>query len=374
MNENEVKNNTNENNVVTPVEPTVSEKTVTASTPEVTQINEPEMVPSELDVTTPAADATPVVETPVIQETVVSETTPAVETAPVVDNVPLAEVTESPVVSTPAEAVSVEEKPVEPQVNVSAGAVNAINGETNKKKSNKGIIIIAVLLVAVLLVVVGFVLNGQEEKSSTEGPENNNGEVDKPAEKPNDNTTVNGTLIEDVTISGYMCMGEKCTISVRLKDEVNDVDYNYNGPNVELVKALSDYSAYVKVNIYVTGEGENITIVNYELFNRSTNAKIDGVTTEAELRTVLGMYNIGTHTAKFTLVEIGTVGYGFGDNQESYTYRDYNLVDEKGFEYEMQYINPGKELDALVEGNKYTVTFEVVKGTFDYEYTIKEIK
>ena len=42
MNENELKNNTNENNVVTPVEPVVSENTDTASTPEVTQINEPD--------------------------------------------------------------------------------------------------------------------------------------------------------------------------------------------------------------------------------------------------------------------------------------------------------------------------------------------
>lgn len=347
MNENELKNNTNENNVVTPVDPAVSEKTDTVSTPEATQINEPEIVPSEPEVTTTASDVTPVADTPVVQEPVVSETTPA-------------------------EAASVEEPSTQPQVNVPAGDVNAANGKNINKKNNKGIITIVFLLVGVLLIVVGLVLNGQEEKSSTDGKENNNGEVDKPAEKPNDNETVDGTLIEDVTISGYVCMSGKCTISVRIKDE--DVNYNYSGPNVELVKSLKDYRDYVKVNIYVTGEGENITIVNYELFNKSTNAKIDGVTTEEELRTVLGMYNTGTHTAEFTLVEIGTTGYGFGDNQETYTYRDYKLVDAKGFEYEMQYINPGKELDALVKGNKYTVTFEVVKGTFDYEYTIKEIK
>ena len=127
------------------------------------------------------------------------------------------------------------------------------------------------------------------------------------------------------------------------------------------------------VNIYTTGEGENITIVNYELFNKSTNAKIEGIATEAELRTVLGMYNVGTYTAEFTLVDIGMIGAGFNDDK-NYTYRDYGFVDEKGIEYEMRFINPGSNLDALVEGNKYTVTFEVTEGTFKYEFTIKEIK
>ena len=40
----------------------------------------------------------------------------------------------------------------------------------------------------------------------------------------------------------------------------------------------------------------------------------------------------------------------------------------------MRYINPGKELESLVQEKKYTVTFEVTEGTFDYEYTIKAIK
>ena len=309
MNENELKNNANENNAATPVEPVVSENTDTASAPEVKPINEPE-------VATPAVDTTPAVETP-----------------------------------------------VEPQANVSTAVENAVTSETNKKKSNNKVIAIIILLIGALLVVVGFVLNGSTES--------NNNETDKPVEQPTNN---NGTLIEDVRISGHMCMGESCTFSVILKDEVDYVEYAYNGPNVELVKSLSDYDEYVKVNIYVTGEGENAAIVNYELFNKSTNEKIEGVTTEAELRTVLGMYNVGTHTAEFTMVEIGSVGFGFGDNDESYTYRNYTLADAKGYEYEMKYINPGKELDSLVEGNKYTVTFEVTEGTFDYEYTIKEIK
>lgn len=369
MNENEVKNNTNENNAVTPGEPVVAEGTVSVSTPEVTLINEPEMANNEPAITTSVADVTPIVETAVVQENVVSEITPVVEESPVVEPATSVEVNESPAASITTDTVPVEEHSTEPQVNVSVVSENADNGENVKKKSKIGLIIIVIAVVAMLLVVVGLVLNKGKEEPSTNGT-NNNGAVDKPNETPNNN----GTLIEDVIISGYMCMGENCTILAGVKDSENDVSYNYNGENIEFVKSLNDYSDYIKVNIYVTGEGENITIVNYELFNKSTNTKIDGVTTEEQLRTVLGMYNIGTHTAEFTLVEIGMVGAGFGDNEESYTYIEYEFVDEKGFEYEMKYINPGIESNALVEGNKYTVTFEITEGTFDYEYTIKEIK
>lgn len=420
MNENEVNNNINENNVVTLDSPVVSEEPVVVSTPEVIPaapvVSEPVVTTPVVDVPVmptaveaPVSDVTAVVETPVVEQTpvvetapvaeaAVAESTPVVETTPVPEVAPVAETPVTPVVdAAPAAAVVsetsegptviIEEAPegehyVAPQVNASAVAETVVTEEATKKKSNTGLIIIIVVLVAVLLVVAGYVLfTGKENKPSTGGNENNNGEVNKPSEtpgeevKPEEKPSENaGTLAEDVRISGYMCMGTVCTISVRLKDAENSVDYKYSGQNVELIKSLSDYSKYIKVNIYVTGEGENITIVNYELFNKSTNEKINDVTTEAELRTVLGMYNIGTHTAELTLVEIGMVGAGFGDNEESYTYRDYDFTDEKGFEYEMRYINPGTDLDALVEGNKYTVTFDVSEGSFDYEYIIKEIK
>lgn len=43
----------------------------------------------------------------------------------------------------------------------------------------------------------------------------------------------------------------------------------------------------------------------------------------------------------------------------------------------MKYIFPEGHSEngaALQEGNTYDVTFEVIEGTFDYEYNIKEIK
>ena len=39
----------------------------------------------------------------------------------------------------------------------------------------------------------------------------------------------------------------------------------------------------------------------------------------------------------------------------------------------MKYRNPDNSLN-LTEGNNYTVTFEVVEGTFDHEFNIKSIK
>ena len=66
-------------------------------------------------------------------------------------------------------------------------------------------------------------------------------------------------------------------------------------------------------------------------------------------------------------------GFGYKDDK-SYTYVDYTLVDSKNNEYEMKYIIPdgSKGLD-LVEGNTYTITFEVAEDTFGYEFYIKSV-
>ena len=39
----------------------------------------------------------------------------------------------------------------------------------------------------------------------------------------------------------------------------------------------------------------------------------------------------------------------------------------------MTYKNPNTAL-SLIEGNYYTVTFEVIEGTLDYEFNIKSIQ
>ena len=82
--------------------------------------------------------------------------------------------------------------------------------------------------------------------------------------------------------------------------------------------------------------------------------------------------SVGTHTDTFTLTEIGEPGFGFKDNN-SYTYTDYKFTNSKGTEFEMKYINDSNSLN-LVEGNNYTVTFEVSEDTFGYDFTIKSVE
>lgn len=142
--------------------------------------------------------------------------------------------------------------------------------------------------------------------------------------------------------------------------------------NEELFKTLGDYKDYIKVNIYYTSKGTEKTISNYKIYLKSNNEDISSIKTENELRNKIGLYTLGTHTDTFTLKEIGTLGFGFkGD--VSYTYKTYIFVDNNNIEYEMKYINSNDDLN-LTEGNKYTVNFEVVDGTFDYEFNINSIK
>ena len=186
----------------------------------------------------------------------------------------------------------------------------------------------------------------------------------------NSNLTNQGTLVEDVLINGYSCINSVCYISI---GDLNDyVEYLFEADNIELIKALNDYQDYVKLNIYYSQNEEEKIIINYELFLKDTNENISNIKSEDELRTKLGLYTTGTYTVPLTLTEIGGLGAGFKDNM-SYTYRDYTFTNNENIEYQMEYINPDDTLN-LVVGNKYNVTFEVVEGSFDYEFNIKSIQ
>lgn len=128
---------------------------------------------------------------------------------------------------------------------------------------------------------------------------------------------------------------------------------------------------YIKLNIYYNNKGNVKTIVGYKIFLKSNNEDISNISTENELRNKIGLYSLGMHTETLTLRKIGVTGYGFADN-ESYIYTVYTFVDSKNIEYEMNYKN-NSDSSNLVEGKKYRVTFEVSKGTFEYEYNIKSI-
>lgn len=186
----------------------------------------------------------------------------------------------------------------------------------------------------------------------------------------NDNTNNNGTLVEDVIIRGHSCLGSTCNVSIEKSN--NTTDYKLSVNNSELFIKLGNYSDYIKVNIYYTQEENEKTIVNYKIYNKYTNEDISSASNENELRDRIGLYSIGTHTESLKLTKIGIPGIG-NENDTSYTYINYTFVDNKNNEYEMQYKNPDSSLN-LIEGNSYTVTFEVVEGTFDYEFNIKSIK
>ena len=205
----------------------------------------------------------------------------------------------------------------------------------------------------------------ENEPTEESKNENNN----QTTNKPNNNYNNSMTLIEDVKITGYGCFDSTCNITVDKSN--NTTTYTYKANHIELFKVLNDYDDYVRVDIYYTQEGNEKLIVDYKLFIKSNNEDISNVSTESELRKKIGLYSEGTHTATMTLTEIGIPGFGISGD-ESYTYSNFTFKDNKNIEYEMQYMNPNNDLN-LVKGNTYNVTFEVTKGTFDYEYNIKSI-
>lgn len=184
-------------------------------------------------------------------------------------------------------------------------------------------------------------------------------------------TDVSGTLVEDVSVQGYSCFNSKCSISIEDKTG-NTTNYILENSKSDFIKVLSNYKDYIKLNIYYAKKGSEITIVDYKIFIRSNNKDISSVSTEDQLRDKIGLYSVGTHTASFTLTEIGTVGFASQGNQ-SYTYRNYKFVNEKNTTFQMKYINDNGSL-GLVQGNKYIITFEVTKSNFGYDFVIKSIK
>jgi len=231
-------------------------------------------------------------------------------------------------------------------------------------------VVLFIMLIAGIGGMVGSLFNPDNWNITINGTEINNNDTDNGTN--NSTSTKDATLVEDVGVSGYSCFNSICNVSI--EESGNYVDYVFGASNVDLFNVLDDYEDYVKVNIYYTQKGSEKTIVDYKIYLKSNNEEITNVKTEDELRTKIGLYSIGTHTESFTLTEVGMTGFGYKDDK-SYTYVDYTLVDSKNNEYEMKYIIPdgSNELN-LVEGNTYTVTFEVVEDTFGYEFYIQNIK
>ena len=187
----------------------------------------------------------------------------------------------------------------------------------------------------------------------------------------NNSSSTNGTLLENVSVNGYGCMGSKCNVTIETSDG-NSEDYILGINNSDFFNKLGHYKDYIKLDIYYNKKGSSKTIVGYKIYLKSTNEDISSASTESELREKIGLYSLGTHTETMTLKEIGTTGFGFVDD-ESYTYTEYTFVDSKNIEYEMKYKNDNGSSN-LTEGKQYSVTFEVSEGIFDYDYYIQSIK
>ena len=189
--------------------------------------------------------------------------------------------------------------------------------------------------------------------------------------KGSENTKNDTTIVENINTDGYACINSKCSVSI--VESNNTVDYEFNAGDFDLFKMFNDYKDYIKINIYYTGKDDKRTIVDYKAYLKSSNEEITSIKTEDELRNKLGLYSVGAHTGLFTLVKIGDMGFGL-DGEKSYAYVSYVFTDDKNNEYEMNYIisDDSKKLDLTV-GNKYNVSFEVVKDTFGYNFNIKSI-
>ena len=173
--------------------------------------------------------------------------------------------------------------------------------------------------------------------------------------------------IEDVNLSGYVCVGSKCNVTIEKTDGTSE-EYTVAFENTDLFKKLGDYKDYIKLDVNC----QKKKIVGYKIYLRSNNEDVSSITSENELREKLELYTIGSHTDVLVLKEIGETGYGFmGAKSYSYTY--YTFTDSKNNDYVMKYINNNKIL-RLTEGKKYTISFDIVEGDFGLEYNLNSMQ
>ena len=75
----------------------------------------------------------------------------------------------------------------------------------------------------------------------------------------------NGTLLENVSVIGYGCMGSKCNVTIETSDG-NSEDYVLGISNSVFFNKLGDYKDYIKLDIYYNKKGSSKTIVGYKIY------------------------------------------------------------------------------------------------------------
>ena len=238
-----------------------------------------------------------------------------------------------------------------------------------KKSNNKMIFIIGgIILVVAIAAVLFFVLKPSSDKKTTDDTTKNDDEV----------SLKDAKVYEDAHIYGTLCMSKTCTLSVGEDEDSTEFKYTAKktGKNDEdIIFSLGDYEDYIKLNLYYVEKGNEKTIVDYKIYSKTTNEELTNVETEEQLRDKLHLFKVGTYTEMLTLIEMGEEEQWFtvddNDNAVSYKKIDFVFADSNNNKYEMEYKNPKTGLN-LVEGNQYSVSFDVVND-FGYEYNITNI-
>ena len=163
-------------------------------------------------------------------------------------------------------------------------AICARKGGTSVGLVCIGFIIDIVIAFLIMIVVVTLQFGKEISKIKDQVNKQNGGVI---TENQKNEPGESDTYLEDINLSGYMCMLSTCKVTI--SNGTNETTYQYNAPNSELFVELDEYSEYVKINIYVSGTGEEQKINAYELYSKTTNEDLTDVTTIEELNTRLGI-------------------------------------------------------------------------------------
>ena len=176
--------------------------------------------------------------------------------------------------------------------------------------------------------------------------------------------------IEDVKMKSYVCLNNDCSIEL---DSGTSYKVDIQSSLAKVV--LDKYSDYIKVDLYCEKAlfGDN-KVLDYKLFLKEDGKEITSeVSSEKEIRQLLGLLTEGNHTEELTLLEIGEKMFGATDDQTYYVV-NYTFKNDKDEKFEMEYRSKASFISNPLElevGNKYNVTFNVSIDSFgDYSYLL----
>lgn len=240
----------------------------------------------------------------------------------------------------------------------------------NKKGIKPSICFICLGLILIVAGLCSWFLVFGKDKSNTEKKETSTNTEKKSDVGPADH---DGTrVLKNGRVTGYSLFNNEGILYVET-DNGEEVELRFKED--ELLEALNDYEDYIRVNITYTESGKDKFLGDYELINYKTGDQITGVHTEAELRTRLGLYNVGTYTEVFTLkTPLDNQGIGIND-EGTFTFYELTFEKENGEEFRISLQIPEgdpRDYTFLQVGNKYNVTFEVTYDSFDYDIILKD--